>query len=108
MTSELEFQRQVDDLAKLRGWKKLALDVVQKKRATGTARGWPDRVYFRRGRIVVLEMKAEKGGVVSAEQRAWLDIWCDVASVANRSDELSVTVAVVKPSDMATISRWLA
>ena len=105
--SELAFQRQVDDLAKLYGWRKLALDVVQKKRATGTARGWPDRCYFRRGRIVVLEMKAGKGGVVSPEQQEWLDAWARVALETNVSHDI-IIVSLVRPADLEQIAGWLA
>lgn len=102
--SELAFQRQVDDIAKLRGWKKLALDVVQKRRATGTSRGWPDRVYFRKGRVVVLEMKAEKGGRLSDEQEAWLAAWQEFEATA----PAHVHVGVVRPSDLEMVSGWLA
>ena len=40
-----------------------------RKKAMGCAAGWPDMGVFWRGRVVLLELKRERGGVLSPAQR---------------------------------------
>lgn len=97
------FSKAVLELAKLYGWK------VYKRRWNPRGRpdvpGWPDLVMLRRGRLVILELKREKGGTISPEQQEWLDEWGTVAITAPPGQ---IRVAVVKPSDLQTIAAWLA
>jgi hypothetical protein len=75
--TEAGFQRAVIDLARLMGFR------VAHFRAAQTGKGWrtpvqadgagfPDLVMTRGGRIIAVELKAERGRV-SDEQLAWLD-----------------------------------
>jgi hypothetical protein len=41
-----------------------------RKRRLGAAKGWPDLGVFCAGRVVLLELKRERGGVLSPAQRA--------------------------------------
>ena len=43
-----------------------------KNKALGVASGFPDYVILGRGKLIFLEMKKEKGGIVSLDQKAWL------------------------------------
>lgn len=40
--------------------------------AMGTAKGFPDYVIIANGKLVMVEMKRTKGGVVSEHQKKWL------------------------------------
>lgn len=108
---ELELQRWTDETAAAFGWRKFALPTVQRKRVAGAAgvRGWPDRVYFRRGQIVVLEFKAQRDAVIAGEQVSWLDEWLEVAAAANAcpGGRGLVRVAVARPADKERIERML-
>lgn len=105
---ELAFQADVDKVAKQLGWKRFA----QANAPRGSTKGFPDRLYLRRGRLLVLEFKAEKDGRVSPEQAEWMRAWYDVAdnlAVAWKSTKpVPVRVALVRPSDYDEIVRWLA
>lgn len=100
---ELDFQAQVDKVARQLGWKRFA----QANAPRGSTKGWPDRCYFRRGHVIVLEFKAEKDFKISSEQQQWIDEWHAVAALVN-AKQLVVIVAVVRPSDYDTIIRWFA
>lgn len=72
--NEAEFQQAVIDIAKLRGWR------VAHFRPARTAKGWrtpvqghagfPDLVLARRGRVLFIELKSDKGRI-TADQLAW-------------------------------------
>jgi hypothetical protein len=65
--SEAQFERAVRELAEHCGW--LVHHPWSSKRSTA---GWPDLAMARDRRLVLAELKTEKGRV-SREQRAWLD-----------------------------------
>lgn len=68
---------------------------------TGHA-GWPDLVLVRAGRMILAELKAEKGRV-DPEQRAWLDRLEEVELNASGA----VLVRVWSPRDWPEIERLL-
>jgi hypothetical protein len=99
--SELDFQRQVIELARLFRWR------VAHFRAAKTSKGWrtavqadgagfPDLVLVR-DRIVFAELKAERGRL-SPEQAAWLEALGRVPGLA---------VHVWRPSDLEAIAEVL-
>ena len=45
----------------------------RKNTAMGVAKGFPDYLILGKKKMLFIEMKREKGGVVSPEQRVWLD-----------------------------------
>ncbi len=65
--SEKEFQQTVLGLANVCGW--LAYHVFDSRRSQA---GFPDLVMLRAGRLVVAELKSEKGKP-TPEQEQWLD-----------------------------------
>jgi hypothetical protein len=82
--SEKEFQSAVIDLAERHGWR--TFHVYDSRRSEA---GFPDLTLVRRGVLVFIELKAERGQP-SAEQKAWL---ADLELVAG------VTVRLWRPSD---------
>ncbi len=64
---ESDFQRQVVDLAKLRGWK-----VAWTWNSIHSPKGWPDLFMARGGRVVAAELKVNAD--LSWDQREWLQI----------------------------------
>lgn len=71
---ESEFAKRVKAIAKRAGWLenhtyKARIGGVW--RTTTTAVGWPDHVFAKRGRLLVLELKAP-GGKPSDEQLEWI------------------------------------
>lgn len=64
--SEREWQAQVEEYARLRGWL-----TYHTRDSRGSTEGFPDLVMVRRGVIVVAELKTEKGQP-SIEQYQWL------------------------------------
>lgn len=101
---EFALQKRVDGVARERGWRRMA----QATAPRGSTKGWPDRCYFRRGHVIVLEFKAEKDFKLSAEQDEWLQEWDALAAIANDRAEGIVRVAIVRPSDYDQIIRWFA
>ncbi len=85
---EKDFQRSVVDYAKLCGW--LVFHDFDSRR---NARGYPDLTLVRSGRLVLVELKTEKGRL-RPEQKAWLEA---LKTVAN------LEVYLWKPSDLDTI-----
>ena len=91
--SEADLQKHVIELAELRGWR------VYHARPAQTGKGWrtpvgsdtsvgfPDLVLVRQGRLLVVELKSEKGRVTPAQSE-----WLNALMVAG------ATVYVFKPS----------
>lgn len=46
----------------------------RKNKAMGVASGFPDYVILGNTRMIFIEMKREKGGAVSIEQKLWLEL----------------------------------
>lgn len=92
----MTFQHQVLELCKRYRWK------VYTQRWNGRGRpgisGWPDIFACRDGRIIVLELKAEKG-IVSDAQAEWIVALAQVPGVIAK---------VVRPSELQEIAGWLA
>lgn len=124
--SEKAFEAAVVEYAEHQGWKTAHFndsrrEVVNKR--TGErqlvgdkdAKGFPDRVFARNGRIVIAELKAEKGRL-SREQKDWLaalgspDGEDDMAllSLRVRGTWPRAWVCCWKPSDWPEIQRVLA
>ena len=91
--SERDFQKQVLDLARLRGW--LVAHTYDSRLATGT--GYPDLTLCRQGRIIFAELKTELGRL-RPEQKVWLEALRSV---------VGVEVYTWKPHDWADIERIL-
>jgi len=81
---EKELQTIVERLLRAHGYK--SYHVFDSRRSEA---GWPDIVAIREGRILVIELKSEKGNV-SKEQREWLDEW----------GKTSAEVWVWRPADL--------
>lgn len=90
--SEKEFTRQVRDLAELLGWK-----FYHPWLSIHSPRGFPDVALCRPPRLILAELKTEKGKV-SAAQEEWLGLLAACAGVE---------VAVWRPSDIQTIAELL-
>ncbi|MFH1602478.1 MAG: VRR-NUC domain-containing protein [Pseudomonadota bacterium] len=90
--TEAEFQKQVVQLAKLLGW-----ETYHPWLSVYSAKGWPDLALCRPPRLLLAELKTEKGKVSVSQQR-WLDLLgqCD-----------GVEVAIWRPSDWPTIEEVL-
>ncbi len=67
MTSEKQFEQQVKDLAKIFHWL-----YYHTWRSIHSPAGFPDCVMVRGNRIIMAELKSEKGKV-STSQQEWLD-----------------------------------
>jgi hypothetical protein len=65
--TERDFQGEVLAAAKLLGWR--TFHVLDSR---GSAAGFPDVVAVRGARLIMAELKREKG-TVTADQQAWLD-----------------------------------
>jgi hypothetical protein len=81
--SERSFERAVVEYAEYHGWRTAHFNDSRREvvdRRTGErkligdkdAKGFPDRIFARKGRIVIAELKAEKGRL-SGEQKEWLE-----------------------------------
>ncbi len=85
--AEADFQRQVIGLARVLGWRVAHFRTVRVLRRNGSVHyatpvqadgaGFPDLVMVRGERLLAVELKAKRG-VVSDEQRAWLDAFAAV------------------------------
>lgn len=73
--SERDWQDRVVDLAKLRGWRHF--HAYSNRRSPA---GWPDLALVRAGRLVLAELKTERGRI-RPEQRQWLDALGQVPGV---------------------------
>ena len=95
--SEAEFQKQIVELAQLRGWR-----VFHDHDSRRNAAGLPDLILVRSGRLIFAELKSEKGRV-SEQQLDWLR---DLDEVAESSLG-KVLVDVWRPADWTTIEEEL-
>jgi len=96
--TEQQFMRNVLAYAQAREW--LTYHTHISKRST---EGWPDCVFARAGRMVLAELKRERGGRVSPAQRAWLD---ELQLVAQASGG-AVEAYLWRPSDWPQIEQVL-
>ena len=88
--TEAQFQAWVMNLAKVHGW--LVYHTYDSRRSL---RGFPDIIAIRRGRMLALELKIEKG-IPTPEQDAWLDAFMGVPFVR---------CGVFRPSERDTLER---
>lgn len=86
--SEAQLQAAIIEAATALGW--LTYHTFDSRRSN---LGWPDLAMVRRGRMVIAELKAEKG-VVSLEQQRWID---ELGAVFVANDR--VTVHIWYPRD---------
>lgn len=98
--SEKDFLKQIIDLAHIYHWKVAHFRAAQTKHGWRTAvqgdgKGFPDLILARKGRIIVAELKTEKGRLTT-EQKEWLDLFSDV-----------LTVDIWRPSDFDYIVQML-
>jgi len=91
LLTEAQWQRVVLDLAAFCGWR-----VHHETDSRRTVGGWPDLTLARRGRVVVVELKAVRGSVTE-QQRAWLH---DLAAA-------HLEVGVAGPGDLSAVSAAL-
>lgn len=107
--SEKAFQAQVIRLAELNGWT-LIYHTHDSRRS---AKGFPDLVICRPGRIIFAELKRQRGKV-SAEQQQWLEaLWAAVRAqwLYNGHDEDTPDVLQAflwRPSDWEQIEHVLS
>ena len=81
---EAEFQQQIIDLAHLHGWRCAHFRTVRIQRKDGSVyyatpvqadgEGFPDLVLLKGNRVIVAEIKSEKGKCSDA-QTEWLNAW---------------------------------
>jgi hypothetical protein len=90
--TEAQWQSRVVDLAAWCGW--LVFHPHDSRRSTP---GWPDLVMVRDGRLILAELKTERGRV-SVEQKRWL---------AALSLVVGVEVYLWRPSDWPAVQRSL-
>lgn len=101
--TETQFQAAVVDLAKVRGWR------IHHQRPARTEddgwrsaiighKGWPDLALARTGRLVIAELKSERGQP-TPDQEAWLELLRTVPGVE---------VFVWRPSEWPEVERTLA
>jgi hypothetical protein len=102
--SEASFQRSVVQLARTLGWRVGHVHDSRRQIAPGRfvgdtdAAGLPDLILVRGGRLLFVELKADKGRL-RPQQAVWLEA---LAAVAERVPE-SVGVRIWKPRDWADI-----
>lgn len=85
---ENEFQNNIIELAQLKGFTVAHFRTVRVQRKDGSvyyctpvqsqAKGFPDLVLLKEGRMIVAELKSDKGKT-SPEQDKWLDLFCTVS-----------------------------
>ena len=120
--TEAEFLKQIMELATILGWRCVHFRPARTQKGWRTAMqgdpGFPDLVLAKKGKIVIAELKSEKGKLTD-EQRAWLDEMLD--GLAGHpfqwdNDELwprgvdcmgKVFLAMWRPSDFDEIQRVL-
>lgn len=90
--SEKEWLEQVRTLARMLGWR-----TYHTHRSKRSEAGWPDLALCRPPRLVLVELKAEKGKPTSV-QRSWLD---DLRKCSG------VEVYLWRPSDLEAVGAVL-
>lgn len=90
--SEAVFSQQVIALARLQGW-----EVYHPWLSINSAAGWPDLALCRPPRLLLAELKSERGTATPA-QRRWLEL----------VDGCTVAAHLWRPSDWEMITRALA
>lgn len=95
--TERQFQDAVVEMAQAFGWRHY--HTYDSRRSTP---GFPDLVLVRDGRMIIAELKSEKGRETK-QQTAWLD---DLTKVADGCP-FSMEVRLWRPSDMEEIERTL-
>lgn len=102
--SEKAFQAQVIQLAELNGW--LVFHPYDSRRSTP---GFPDLTLCRDGRLILAELKTEKGRL-SPAQREWIDALMTVTRATWRygAPDGVVSVYVWRPSQWHDIEAVLA
>jgi hypothetical protein len=97
--TEIEFMRHVIAYATARGFMVYHTHISKRSNE-----GWPDLAMVRNGRMVLAELKREKGGRVSPAQREWLQ---QLRLVSERSGG-AVECYLWRPSDWQSIESVLA
>lgn len=100
---EKDFLQQVIDLARLRGWLVTHFRPAQNRRSVWATHlagdpGSPDLIAVKAGRVVVAELKSERGRI-SPEQHVWLEAWRAVEQGSQRV----VRVFLWRPGDWPEI-----
>lgn len=90
--TERDLTRQVADLAKIFGWHR-----YHTHRSDFSPAGWPDEVLCRPPRLVIAELKGDKGRMSPAQQE-WLDLLGQVPGVE---------VYLWRPADLDQIAQVL-
>jgi hypothetical protein len=98
--SEKQFEAAVREYAELNSWK--TFHPFDSRRSNP---GWPDLTMARKGRIVVAELKAEKGRVSKA-QEAWLGALQAVAIRANSAEEARALFEKRTPMRIMEVCLW--
>ena len=101
--NEAQFQQQIIDLARNLGWKIAHFRPAMTSKGyrtpvQGDGKGFPDCVIVGRNRVIIAELKSEKG-TVSKEQQDWLNRF---------STCQGVETYVWKPSDIDEILKVLS
>ncbi len=100
--SEAQWQRQVTEYARLRGWRwchfraSRRADGSWRTAVAGDGAGWPDCVFVK-DRVVLAELKSESGKL-SPVQREWVDAL----------EHAQAEVYVWRPSDWPEVERVLS
>jgi hypothetical protein len=111
---ESAFQRQVIEYAQLRGWRVAHFRSVLVQHKDGRASTWqtpvqadgagfPDLIMVRDGRLIVAELKAERGEM-TAEQVAWMEAFATLSLDSDGGCEPHLWC----PSDWPIIEKVLA
>jgi VRR-NUC domain-containing protein len=100
--TERQFERAIVEYAQLNGW--MTWHAYDSRRSTP---GWPDLAMARGGRLVLAELKTEKGRV-SRDQQAWLDALGIQDEYARRflAGQSRLQVFLWRPSDWPEVE-WV-
>ena len=101
LISERELAATVDALAELHGWKIYGV-LEQRVYARRLSKGFPVRVMTRKGRLLFVEYKSERGELMPEQQE-----WLDALSQCVNPWEGRVQVWVIRPSDLDSIEEIL-
>lgn len=78
----------------------LAITIMNKLKASGLSTGFPDLLVFTRKKLLLIEMKRRKGGVISEEQKEWV-------SIANSYDYCHACVCHGADEAIEEVKRWI-